>query len=135
MRPPPDKIIDFMRAMIEYLGLPRYKIVWDARPERREHYASLCVGRQVYEADLRLGKRFDDLDDDMQRQVICHEVIHLTHRRVDTIIEDLDMPLHAERFEVEIELMVDLWANFVGDLGHVKNLWLEKIHGGLIRAA
>lgn len=135
MRPQPDRLIAFMRDMIAYLGLPAYKITWNEKPERRDNLASITVSRQMYAAELRLGPSFDKLGDDEQRQTITHEVLHLAHRRLDTVIEDTmdHVPVSeqvalGDRFAVEIELITDLYANFVSDLPEVQKMWRERAH-------
>lgn len=125
------RLSKFMSAMASYLGQPRWWFEVDTtRTPGKDILASIDVGRQRYEATIKICRGWSAMRNDEQLNTIVHEVCHLIHRRIDSVIEDASALMHGhewsalnDRYKLEIELVIDQLAMTLTHTHEVQQLW------------
>lgn len=107
-----------VRMWVPRLGLERWKIEikWDEAADP-DAYASITPSAYYDTATLRFATDFGKWERDMAEQTVVHELLHLTHRDIDEVVNDLDGQLHRDaaillerRYKQALEQFVDRMA-------------------------
>lgn len=128
-----QELIDFMRYLMDWWGLPRYWIkVQDTPPEDAEAQAEIIIAAERYVLSLYLCKDWRDLSDYQRLHTIVHEVCHISHRRIDTVVRRTENLMHDhewavvnEDYRVEMELWVDQLANALARSAPIRRKWAQ----------
>lgn len=124
-------VLTYANAVASMLGLPRWRITLGDTPCGDDSHAEVEWVSQRNLATIRLCPEWLSLDDDLKRDTITHEVLHLVHTRVSTIgMKDAARFMHAHehadwwgRQDRELELMVDMLAGCLSNTAEAKSAW------------
>lgn len=125
-----DKIVAFVRRMLNLLHMPLWTILVMEEPSEEGTLACIDVVDQRYVAQLYLCERWKDLPKHTKIEVLVHETLHLIHVRVNDVFDDAADYMHAHehtslrrRYRRETELMVDHLAKFIAGTHKVEEAY------------
>jgi hypothetical protein len=128
-------VLAYATNVMKTLGMAQWVVIIMHEPCSDDANASVEWVDGRYVAQIRLSQDWMQLRDEVRRNVITHEILHLVHCRVsDSIDEGRDL-MHAHewspyrrRIQRETELMVDHFATFMADTHRLVDAWHEA-HG------
>ena len=125
-----DAVLRFAVEVCKALGLPTWKIALMEKPSSKDAEAEIEPVDGRHAAKLWLSRDWMTFDDDTRRQAIVHEMIHLVHPRVDSVIHDLKQLLRPHEYNPfrrayarEMELVVDHLAMFLDETFRMREAW------------
>lgn len=131
-------VCDYASNLCDLLGMPTWRILVmdDPCDDDEEANASISWIDQRYVAQLWLGSTWMKVDYNDRREVITHEVLHLLHSKVSTVVlDDSKAFMHdhehddwSRRVRREFELMVDHIAGFLAKSHTLEQSW-DAAHG------
>jgi hypothetical protein len=132
-----DSILVYATNLMIAMGLPTYRLLIMKKHADRESIAEIVPIDGRYVAELYLCKDWLDQPDDVQRQTITHEVLHLWHRHltdwlrseVHDLVNVHDFIRIERQYQDITELMVDQAAMILSETHRLKESW-EEAHGG-----
>lgn len=124
-------VCNYAAAMCRTMGMPGWRIVVSEEPADDDANASIDWIDQRHLAKLWLGTEWMTLDYAERREVITHEVLHLLHSKVSTVVlDDSRGYMHdhehddwARRVRREFELMVDHLAQWMTTTHSLVEAW------------
>lgn len=124
-------ICDYAAELCRTLRMPRWLILLLEEPCSKDAQASIKWIDQRWVAQLAVCRDWMKLDYDKRRTAITHEVLHLLHSQLSTVVIDDSAPyMHGHEHEDwvrrvtrEFELMVDHLATFMADTHTLEQAW------------
>lgn len=129
-------IADFATNLCAALHLPGWRIMVMEEPADDDAQACINWVDQRYVARIFLNDDWMKYDYDSRREIITHEVLHLLHSKVSTVVLDDSAHLmhdheHQDwgrRVRREFELMVDQMAQWMATTHTIAQSW-DAAHG------
>lgn len=129
-------VCDFATNLCAAMRMPGWRILVMDEPCDEDANASIDWIDQRYVARLYLGCHWMKLPYDERREIVTHEVMHLLHSKVSTVVlDDTEHLMHdhehkdwGRRVRREFELMVDHLAQWVAHTHSVAESW-DHAHG------
>lgn len=130
-----DAVLAFAIEVLVALRMPAWTVLlmWD--PCGDDALATIKPIDGRYVAELHLCADWMDRSDEVRRNTITHEMLHLVHARVDSVIDDTTNLMHDHEWENlrnqyvrEMELLVDHFATFMSNTHTLEKAW-EVAHG------
>lgn len=125
-----DAVLEYATDVLKTLGMANWVIFIMDDPCTGDAYASVEPVEGRYVAQIWLADDWMDLADDIRRNSITHEVLHLVHARINSVISDAEEFMHdyeyaafKRRYMRETELMVDHFATFMSDTHRLVDAW------------
>lgn len=124
-------VCTYAASLCEVLRMPGWRILVMDKPCDRDANASIKWIDQRYVAEISLGEGWMTVDYDQRRECITHEVLHLLHSRVSTVVlDDSAAYMHdhehddwSRRVRREFELMVDHLAQWMATTHSLVESW------------
>lgn len=132
-----DALLIYATYLMIAMGLPTYRILIMEKRANKGSIAEIKTTDNRYVANLYLCKDWLDQPDNVKRETITHEVLHLWHRELSDwfnsevwgVLQSHDYIRLDRQFTHITELMVDNIAMILADTQRLKEVW-EEAHGG-----
>ncbi len=129
-------VCDYAGELCTAMRMPRWRILVMEDPCEDDANAMIKWIDGRWTAELHLGTGWMKLDYDERRMVVTHEVMHLLHAPVSTVVlDDSATYMHdhehddwSRRVRREFELMVDHLATWIADTHSLAEAW-DVAHG------
>lgn len=114
-------VCDYAASLCAAMRMPGWRIIVMDDPADEDANASIKWLDQRHVAQVSLGENWMTLSSDERRECITHEVMHLLHARLSTVVlDDSATYMHdhehddwSRRVRREFELMVDHLAQWM----------------------
>lgn len=127
-------VLDYATSVLKTLGMAQWVVLIMQEPCDEEAQATVQWVEGRYLAQIRLGENWMELRDEVRRNTITHEILHLVHSRVSDTIDDAHEFMRGHEYrpwrrraQREIELMVDHFATALADTHRLTEAW-EDAH-------
>lgn len=129
-------VCNYAANLCDLLGMQTWRILVMDEPCDDDANASVEWIDQRYVAQLSLAEGWMKVDYHQRREIVTHEVLHLLHSKVSTVVLDDSEPFmhdheHRDwerRVRREFELMVDHLAGFLAKTHTLEQSW-DAAHG------
>ena len=126
-------VLHYATSVLATLRMPKWTVLIMEDPCDEDALASVTPVDGRYSAQLYLSKDWEELSNDARRICVTHEILHLMHRNVSTVVLDDTVDLMhdwehdrwARTVRREFELMVDHLAHFLGETHNLIEAWDE----------
>ena len=123
-------ILRFMQELLTLLRVTQYKILVMYDPCEDDAHGTMDFTEGRYIAKLSLNRDWTTYDNDIKFNTIIHETLHITHRGVNSVVEDQVYFMYAghytdfrRRYQEQMELFVDHYATFMEDNYNLREFW------------
>lgn len=131
-----EAICSYAAEVMAALHMPAWAILVMEEPCDPGSEATIDWINQRYVAQLYLSPEWMKFDYDRRRDTVTHEVLHLLHAKVSTVVlDDSQSYMHkhehkdwARRVRREFEFMVDHLAGWMARTHSLKQAW-DTAHG------
>lgn len=125
------RVLDYATAVLATLRMPKWTVLLMEEPCGDDAIASIEPVEGRYVAQLYLCADWHTKSSDVRRETITHEMLHLVHRNVSTVVLDDSADfMHdhehddwSRRVRRELELMVDHLASFMAATHDLTGEW------------